>query len=80
MGDSLKEGEGISERTYMKDPWTGMTKWGLTTEVEVGLSGEDLREKNWNNCNSINNKVLKINKFKKRKKIKLSSKIMLWLN
>ena len=34
--DCLKEGEGVSHRTYMKDPWTWTTVWGLTMEVGVG--------------------------------------------
>ena len=39
MGDSLKEGEGISERTYMKDPWTGTVEWGLIMEIGGRLGG-----------------------------------------
>ena len=39
-GDCLKEGEGITQRTYMKDPWTGATVWGLTMEVGGGLGRE----------------------------------------
>ena len=31
-GDYLKEGEGISQRTYMKGPWTWTMVWGLTME------------------------------------------------
>ena len=38
-GDGLKEGEGISQRTYMHDPWTWTTVWGLTMEVGGGLGG-----------------------------------------
>ena len=29
----LKEGEGISQRTYTKDPWTWTSMWGLITGV-----------------------------------------------
>ena len=39
MGDSLKEGEGISERTYMKGPWIWTMVLGLTMEVEGRLGG-----------------------------------------
>ena len=35
MGDCLKEGEGISQRTHMKDPWTWTMVWGLTMEVRL---------------------------------------------
>ena len=38
-GDCLKEGEGISQGTYMKDPWTGTMGWGLTMEVGSRLGG-----------------------------------------
>ena len=31
----LKEGEGISQRTYMNDSWTWTTVWALT----VGMGG-----------------------------------------
>ena len=37
MGDCLKEGEGISQGTCMKDPWMWTMGWGLTMEVEDGL-------------------------------------------
>ena len=36
-GDLVKEGEGISQRTFMKDPWTQAVLWGLTMEVAGGL-------------------------------------------
>ena len=32
-GNWLKEDEGISQRTCMKDPWTWTMVWGLTMEV-----------------------------------------------
>ena len=35
----MKEGEGISQRTYMKGPWTWTMVWGLTMEVGGGLGG-----------------------------------------
>ena len=37
--DGLKEGERISQRTCMKDPWTGTMVRGLITEVGRGLGG-----------------------------------------
>ena len=40
-GDRLKEGEGISQRTYMHDPWTWTTVGGLAVRVGVGLSEGD---------------------------------------
>ena len=51
----IKEGEGISQRIYMKDPWTWTTVWALTVEVVGGLGGGGQRGKNWDNCYSINN-------------------------
>ena len=36
----LKESEGISQRTYMKDPWTWTTVMGLIMELGSGLGGE----------------------------------------
>ena len=53
----MKEGEGISQRTYMKDPWSWTTVWGQTMEVGEGLAGGGRKGKNWDNCNSINNKI-----------------------
>ena len=35
----MKEVEGISQRTYMKDPWTQSMVWGLTMEVGGELGG-----------------------------------------
>ena len=37
-GKGLKEGEGISQRIYIKDPWTWTIVWGWTVEVRGGLS------------------------------------------
>ena len=34
-GDCLNKGEGISQGTYMKDPWTWTMVWRLT----VGVGG-----------------------------------------
>ena len=36
-GDRLKEGDGISQRTSMQDPWTWTMMWGLTVGVGGGL-------------------------------------------
>ena len=38
--DRIKEGEEISQRTYMKDPWTWTAFWEWTMEVGDGLGGE----------------------------------------
>ena len=55
-GDYLKEGEGISQRTYMHDSWTWTTVWGLT--VGAGWAGWSVAQgENRDNCNSINNKI-----------------------
>ena len=36
----MKEGEGISQRTYVPDPWTWTTVWGLPEGVgRVSLAG-----------------------------------------
>ena len=35
-GDCQK-GEGVSQGTFMKDPWTQTTGWGLTMEVRGGM-------------------------------------------
>ena len=55
------KGEGISQRTYMYDPLTRTTVWGLPegrgSWREVGKGG-----KIGDNCNSVNNKI----QFKKR--------------
>ena len=39
-GDCLKEGEGISQRTYIKDLWTQTAVWGLTMESKGRLGGD----------------------------------------
>ena len=39
-GEWLKKDEGISQRTYMNDPWTKTTVWELTMVVgELGGGG-----------------------------------------
>lgn len=35
-GDWLKEGEGVSQKTHMKDARTWTTVWGLSMVVGVG--------------------------------------------
>ena len=37
--DCLKEGEGTSQRTYMKGPWKWTILWGWIMEVWDGLGG-----------------------------------------
>ena len=39
-GKWQKEGEGISQRTCMNDPWTWTRVWGWTMGVGVGWTGE----------------------------------------
>ena len=59
----LIEGEGVSQRSYMNDPWTWTTVQGLTGGA--GVAGwEGAKGGNWDNYNSINNMIFK---FKKRK-------------
>ena len=50
-GDWWKEGEGISQRTCMKDPWTWTMGWGWTVGAGGGLGGGEQRGINWNNSN-----------------------------
>ena len=57
MEGRLKESVGISQRTYMKDPWAWTMVRGLIMEVECGWGGRRRRGKKWDNCNSINNKI-----------------------
>ena len=56
-GDCLNEGEGISQGTYMKDPWTWTMVWRLTMEVRGVMGGVGHRGKIWDNCNGIINKI-----------------------
>ena len=48
-----KEGEGISLRTCMNDPWTWTTVCGWTVGVGSGLGKGGQRGGNWDNCNII---------------------------
>ena len=43
----------------MSGPWTWTTGRGMTMGVGSGLGGEGQRGKKWDNCNSINNKILR---------------------
>ena len=52
-GDCLNKGEGISQGTYMKDPWTWTMVWRLTMEVRGVMGGVGHRGKIWDNCNRI---------------------------
>ena len=59
-----KERERSSQRTCMNDPWTRTTEREWTVGERGGLGGEHKREKNWDNCNRINNKkVISLAKF-----------------
>ena len=55
----VERGEGTSQRAYMHDPRTWTVVWGLTVGIRGELGGGKQREKNWDNCNSINNKIFK---------------------
>ena len=54
-GEWWKEGEGISQRTCMNDPWTWTTVWGWMVGALGGWDGGGQRGKNWGNCNRIKN-------------------------
>ena len=45
--------ERTSPRTYMNDPWTWTTVWGLTVGAGGGIRGGGQRWKNWDNHNRI---------------------------
>ena len=66
----MKDGEGINQRTFMHNPWTRTTIWGLAWDGEMvgmGVSGE--REKSGNNSDSINNtKKIQKNEQKRNRK------------
>ena len=59
QGGLIKESEKISQKTYMKDPWTWAMEKGLIMEVGVGWVEGKQRRKKWDNCKSINYKILK---------------------
>ena len=44
-GEWWKEGEGVSQRTCMNDPWMWTTVWGLNVGVGVGWDEEGKRGK-----------------------------------
>ena len=54
--DWWKEGEGACQRTCMNDSWTWTMERGLTVGERGKLGGGGQKEKNWVNCNRINNK------------------------
>lgn len=54
----MKQGEGTSQRTYMKNAWT--TVRTLTVEVGDGL-GERGKGEKWDICNSRNDKTSRNN-------------------
>ena len=69
VGKVRKSGENCNSINN-NDPWTWPTVWGLTVGAEGGLGGGRQREKNWDNCNSVN----KSKKKKKRMKKSLISR------
>ena len=66
-GKWWREGEGISQRTCMKGPWTRTTVWGWAVGVGGGLGGGRQRAKNRDNCNRINKNFKKIQKKGEKK-------------
>ena len=53
----MKDGEGISQKTFMHDPWPRTMIEGLTGRREgMGLRGGGQRGKSGDNYNSIKNK------------------------
>ena len=52
----VKGREGVSQRTCMNDSWTWTMERGLTVGERGKLGGGGQKEKNWVNCNRINNK------------------------
>ena len=63
-GEWWKEGEGISQRTYMNDPWIWKMERGLTEGGRGGLSVGGQIGKNWDNWNRIYNKKERLCKEK----------------
>ena len=56
VGNGMKVGEGINQRTLPHNPWTQRTMWGLAMgreKLRLGEGGEE--EKSGNNCNSLHN-------------------------
>ena len=48
VGDWMKNGEEVNQRTFMNDPWTGTTIWWLTEGGEkVGLGGGGKSKTKW---------------------------------
>ena len=76
--DWLK-GEGISQRTYMCEPWAWTMVWGLIMGMGTRLGGRGQREENWDNSNNINNKNFKRQKSGLQKTQKHISKIFFQL-
>ena len=69
--DQMKDGEEISQRTFMHNPWTWTMKWGWSQGeerdwgwVEVGKG-----RKSRNNCNSIYNLKQPLGKIQENKDI-----------
>ena len=61
----MKEGEGISQRTYMPDTQMQMTVWLWLEGWELVVSRDGQREGEWDISNSVNNKN-KVNKVKNK--------------
>ena len=52
----LKEGEGISQGTCLKDPWSCAIVWILTMELQASMVEVGKGEIIWNNCKTLKNK------------------------
>ena len=59
-GNSLKEGEGISQRTCMKNSMDMYKSEGIDHGSGGRVGQRWAKGKNWDNCNSINNNKIKI--------------------
>ena len=55
-GGVVEKGKGTHPITCRHEPWTWTKVWGWPMEWEV-LGGGGQREKNWDNHNSVNNKI-----------------------
>ena len=55
-GNCLKDGEGISQRTYMNNPWIQTTVWLWPEERGSGAWKEGAKGWDGDICNSVNNK------------------------
>ena len=57
LGVKVQHREYSSQRTQMHDTWTRILVWGWPEGVGVGTKWKGGSGKNWDNCNSKNNKT-----------------------